>query len=106
MRLTCFASEVDAHPDIEWVDIVDDYVIVKHEPSKLATKIKFEGIGQCNWAELFLIISGQRELHNLKHLSRVVGYFSRVENWNKSKQGELEDRHKGDYVVKEQESAE
>ncbi len=32
-------------------------------------------------------------------LTRIVGYFSRVDNWNKSKRGELKDRHEGDYSV-------
>ncbi|MEA1997619.1 MAG: anaerobic ribonucleoside-triphosphate reductase, partial [Gemmatimonadota bacterium] len=32
--------------------------------------------------------------------TRVVGYFSKIENWNKSKQyGELSDRQKGNYMV-------
>jgi ribonucleoside-triphosphate reductase len=31
-------------------------------------------------------------------LTRIVGYFSRIPNWNKSKQGELKDRHKGNYT--------
>jgi len=32
-------------------------------------------------------------------LTRIVGYFSRVNNWNKSKTGELKDRHRGNYSV-------
>ena len=36
----------------------------------------------------------------MRQVTRVVGYYSRVENWNKSKLGELDDRHKGDYRVK------
>jgi ribonucleoside-triphosphate reductase len=32
-------------------------------------------------------------------MTRVVGYFSRVHNWNKSKIGELKDRQKGNYSV-------
>ncbi len=32
-------------------------------------------------------------------ITRIVGYFSRVNNWNKSKIGELKDRHKGNYAV-------
>ncbi|MFW6151611.1 MAG: anaerobic ribonucleoside-triphosphate reductase [Verrucomicrobiota bacterium] len=32
--------------------------------------------------------------------TRVVGYFSKIENWNKSKRyGELKDRHKGRYTL-------
>jgi len=32
-------------------------------------------------------------------MTRVVGYFSRVHNWNKSKVGELKDRQRGNYSV-------
>jgi hypothetical protein len=32
-------------------------------------------------------------------VSRIVGYFSRITNWNKSKLGELKDRHRGNYSV-------
>lgn len=39
---------------------------------------------------------------DVRHMTRIVGYFSNIENWNKSKQGELKDRHKGDYRVKEE----
>lgn len=34
---------------------------------------------------------------NVYGISRVVGYFSRIENWNKSKKGEFVDRQKGNY---------
>ncbi len=32
-------------------------------------------------------------------VTRIVGYFSRVSNWNKSKIGELKDRKKGKYTI-------
>ena len=32
-------------------------------------------------------------------VTRIVGYFSRISNWNKSKLGELKDRHRGNYSV-------
>ena len=31
---------------------------------------------------------------NVERIARIVGYFSRTDNWNKSKQGELKDRQK------------
>lgn len=34
-------------------------------------------------------------------VTRIVGYFSRVNNWNPSKLAELEDRHAGNYKVQE-----
>jgi hypothetical protein len=33
-------------------------------------------------------------------VTRIVGYYSRVSNWNKSKIGELHDRHMGNYSVR------
>lgn len=39
------------------------------------------------------------ELIRLNGVTRIVGYYSRIQNWNKSKIGELQDRHKGQYSV-------
>jgi len=36
---------------------------------------------------------------NVYGISRVVGYYSRIDNWNRSKIGELKDRQRGDYRV-------
>jgi ribonucleoside-triphosphate reductase len=36
---------------------------------------------------------------NVYGMSRVVGYFSRINNWNKSKQAEFKSRQKGVYDV-------
>lgn len=39
---------------------------------------------------------------SVEHITRVVGYFSKIQNWNRSKrQGELPDRQKGQYSVVE-----
>ncbi len=32
-------------------------------------------------------------------ITRIVGYYSRINNWNKSKIGELKDRQKGQYAI-------
>ena len=39
--------------------------------------------------------------HDVYHMSRVVGYFARIGNWNNSKLGELKDRQAGNYAFKE-----
>ncbi len=36
---------------------------------------------------------------NVYGMSRVVGYYSKIENWNKSKKAEFKDRQKGNYTV-------
>lgn len=38
---------------------------------------------------------------NVYGMSRVVGYYSIIENWNESKQAELKDRQKGLYKLGE-----
>ena len=34
---------------------------------------------------------------NVYGISRVVGFFSKIEDWNKSKKAEFKDRQKGNY---------
>ena len=36
---------------------------------------------------------------NVYGMSRVVGYFSRIDNWNSSKKSEFKDRQKGIYKI-------
>lgn len=36
---------------------------------------------------------------NVYGMSRVVGYYSKIDNWNKSKKAEFKDRQKGNYKI-------
>jgi ribonucleoside-triphosphate reductase len=38
---------------------------------------------------------------NVYGVSRVVGYYSKIENWNPGKKAEFKDRQKGNYEVKD-----
>ena len=38
---------------------------------------------------------------NVYGITRIVGYFSRISNWNRSKLGELKDRRRGNYRLAE-----
>lgn len=51
------------------------------------------------YPQLLSIICGQRDPIIMSGVSRIVGYFSHVKNWNKSKVGELHDRQAGNYHV-------
>ena len=46
-------------------------------------------------------IKKQLGSHDVTHMSRIVGYYSKIQNWNPSKLGELADRRVGDYAFKE-----
>jgi hypothetical protein len=100
-----FYDQVEAHPELEGVGIDNDCpdrkagVIVKHAKSGLMTRIPTEAIEAADWQILEDVLTGKREPQVLQHMTRVVGYFSRVENWNKSKVGELKDRQRGNYSI-------
>ena len=53
------------------------------------------------WELLRAIFVGRELPQCLQHMTRIVGYYSIIENWNKSKLGELRDRRKGQYAVPE-----
>ena len=103
MNLTDFFDKVDAHPELEGIGIdgADGKaaVIVRHRSTRLTTRIPAKAVEKADWAAIEAVLLGQREPVVLQHMTRVVGYYSRIENWNKSKIGELRDRHKGDYAI-------
>ena len=40
---------------------------------------------------------------NVYGISRIVGYFSVIDNWNSSKKAEFDNRQKGNYWIEESE---
>ena len=63
-------------------------------------RISWDALRNNPWEDVLGVLLGNREPTILRHVSRVVGYFSRIDNWNKSKLGELKDRQRGDYAIK------
>lgn len=49
--------------------------------------------------QLFDVLDGKREATVMTGITRIIGYFSAVKNWNKGKLGELKDRQAGNYKV-------
>lgn len=68
----------------------------KDEENPEVTFVAKERLSDLTESQVAKFVHNGRDVH---HMTRVVGYFSRVENWNKSKKGELRDRQKGDYSV-------
>ncbi len=105
MELTRFYDQIESHPELEGLGIDTECkehqpgVIVKQTKTGLMTRIPLAAIEAADWDVLEDVLMGNREPQILQHMTRVVGYFSRVENWNKSKIGELKDRQKGNYSV-------
>ena len=104
MELCTFYDNIEADESLTGVgvDSSDENnicVIVKHTMSGLTTKMPIDRIDDHEYEFLLSILVGEREPIVLQHMTRVVGYFSRVDNWNTSKLGELKDRQKGAYVI-------
>lgn len=79
----------------------DGTLVCVHAPTRIATKVSPEVFNRVSIDDVMEILRVEREPEVLVHMTRVVGYYSRVDNWNLSKRGELSDRHKGNYVVSE-----
>lgn len=105
MQLMEFYEKVERHPGLEGLGIDSGCadksagVIVKNTQTGLMTRLPVAAVEAAEWDVIEDVLLGKREPQVLQHMTRVVGYFSRVENWNKSKVGELKDRRKGDYSV-------
>ena len=101
MKTNYFFTQVESHSDIEGlgIDLETRTVLVKHIPTGLVTSIPKESVEKLPWNIMEEIITGVREPNVLHHMTRIVGYYSRVENWNRSKLGELKDRIRGTYGV-------
>jgi hypothetical protein len=48
---------------------------------------------------ILAVLEGRMDPKRIQHITRIVGYFSRVASWNRSKVAELRDRRKNPHVV-------
>lgn len=102
MELDKFFEKIEDHESLRGVAIEmeeEGKLAIEHINSKLVTVVPAEAVEKADWEILEDIFTCKRDPQVLYHMTRVVGYYSRVENWNKSKIGELKDRQKGNYVV-------
>jgi hypothetical protein len=96
-----FMAAVDADPDLigegmmRDEDTCDVWLTVRAKVGPTSTMVNTRHLPDTTWDELRPILLGLREPTALHHITRVCGYFSRVENWNPSKVGELADRQAG-----------
>jgi len=96
-----FYDLVDAHSELEIAGIRDGTILVKHEPTKALYSVDPELVASEEWEVVEAVLCGTRGAIVLSHMTRIVGYYSQIENWNKSKLGELDARRRGNYFVPE-----
>jgi hypothetical protein len=99
-------QEVAAHcavSNIECVDVGEEFELGagmiftwRGAPEHEEVHVKEAALAKMTPAQLTRVVTNGRDV---TQVTRIVGYFSHVQNWNKSKIGELKDRHKGCYSV-------
>ena len=106
-----FYDRVGEHGELEWLgvrrrpDPAADEVYVGYRTTGTRFALPVEAILSREWDELEAVLTGKRQARVLTHLTRIVGYFSQVHNWNRSKHAELADRRRGGYFIPERETA-
>jgi len=107
MKYDEFWTIMDENRELEIADMVEgktpeqDAVVVRNNTTKRHYSISVPRLGEVRKDELVSLLKGQREALELVTITRIVGYYSHVENWNRSKLGELEDRRRGNYALEE-----
>ena len=107
MHIDKFCDEINNHQRLDILDIVkgdkpsEDYFIIRDNKSDGKFKVMAVAVTENDWDVLEAILIGQRQPLVLEHMTRIVGYYSKVKNWNKSKLGELRDRQAGNYRISE-----
>lgn len=96
-----FYDKVEGHKELKGLLIGKDAVYIRHLPSETTHRVLYADIIEHSWEDICGVICGTRDAIVLRAMTRVCGYYSRVDNWNKSKLGELWDRQKGNYALPE-----
>ena len=102
-----FYTQVSEHTNLEWLGAregktpSEDDVLIRFKDTDAKFAVSISAIRENTWDDLFAVMSGQRSPRIMTHITRIVGYYSQLQNWNRSKIAELHDRHRGDYDLHE-----
>lgn len=65
-------------------------LIIRNKKHGVKVRCSAEAVAKHDWASIKSQTVGGRDVN---HITRVTGYFTIVEGWNKGKLGELKDRY-------------
>jgi len=86
--------------ELDYLDkyLTKDGLMVIHKDLDKGVLIKYKDILNLEWDELYGRVHGEQPLHTM---TRVIGYYAKIENFNPSKVRERGDRMKGNYTLAE-----
>lgn len=81
---------------LEFLGCDEQCVYVRHD-GMTTWSLAYESVREHNWERIGPVLRCVEHAQGMRHVTRVVGYYSVLHNWNRSKLAELADRHKGSY---------
>ena len=97
MNQMAFWHAVHDEPGLTWLGVTETAAVVRGPLH--AFEVTPFAIADETWEDLRDVLLERRPVLALTQMARVVGYFSNVKNWNRSKVAEQVDRRKGEYLV-------
>jgi len=93
-----FLTKVEGTEYLEVLKENEQAFIVLNRNTSKKYEVRKDSLIASDWENVNSVFCG-REPIILDGITRIVGYFSKISNWNKSKLGELKDRRQGNYRV-------
>jgi len=81
------------------VTVLPDRALVRPIGSGVVFEIDVSSILNTTWGDMEDVLTFKRAIQIMDHMTRIVGYYSRVRNWNRSAIAQLRDRRNGDYAI-------
>jgi len=105
MNARHFWDAVEAHPQLEIVGMDSDPLevhVARHtSDGTFVIGLSMRSIPANSWKRLEAVLMAREDGIILRHITRVTGYYAYLQNWNRSKLRENEDRHAGQYALPE-----
>lgn len=102
MTRETFVSHVQTHPQMRLCSKSNETTYYVRNFRNDLFEIPVDEVENHPWEHLEMMLLGKRGVKTIESMSRIVGYYALLRNWNKSKIAELKDRHRGNYTVPEQ----
>uniref|UniRef100_A0A6H1ZUQ2 Uncharacterized protein n=1 Tax=viral metagenome TaxID=1070528 RepID=A0A6H1ZUQ2_9ZZZZ len=103
MSRTDFVAAISNHKILRWGRGPRDdkiYIVCLHQDNvHTGWELEPDEVFDQTWETLEMVLTSKRHPKILRHISRIVGYFSDMQNWNGSKLREGEARRRGSYSV-------
>jgi hypothetical protein len=94
-----FHTAVERHPDLIFLGVRDGCIYVQNTAWDTVWEINPSSILEAGWEQMEQVLTSKRRPEVMNRCARIIGYYSNMRNWNRSKIAEAHDRQQGNYGV-------